>query len=234
MRTDIALTIGAGVAGFALCAYLVTYATTRHEPVEWQDGDLIFQTATTFPNQMILDATASPLTNVGVIAVTPEGPMVIEAGEKVDEISVENFVAKGTDGTISVYRVKNLTPEQAGQVVAAARRYLGKPYDTFFDKGSDNIYSGELVRLTFNGVGLTLGQMVRLDKLAKGLPAFESVFDQQWQSLRECQIRNYDRETCWSYVLKQQLVTPASIAADEHVALIFSDMASDQAALRPE
>ena len=73
MRTDVALTIGAGVAGFALCAYLVTYAITRHEPVEWQNGDLIFQTATTFPNQMILDATASPLTNVGIVVVTPDG-----------------------------------------------------------------------------------------------------------------------------------------------------------------
>ena len=76
--------------------------------------------------------------------------------------------------------------------------------------------------------------MVRLEKLAKGQPAFESVYDQQWQSLRDCHARNYDHETCWAYVLKQQLVTPASIAADEHVALIYSDMPSDQAALRPE
>ncbi len=234
MRTDVALTIGAGVAGFALCAYLVTYATTRHEPVEWQDGDLVFQTATTFPNQMILDASASPLTNVGIVAVTPDGPTVIEVGEKVDEISVRDFVAKGTDGTISVYRAKKLTPEQGHQVVAAARRYLGKPYDTFFDKGSDDIYSGELVRLAFNDIGLTLGQMVRLDKLAKGLPAFESVYDQQWQSLRDCHARNFDHEACWTYVLKQQLTTPASIAADEQVALIYSDMPTDQAALRPE
>jgi len=234
MRTDVALTIGAAVSGFALCAYLVTYATTRHEPVEWQDGDLIFQNTTALPNQVILDATASPLTNVGIVAVTPEGPMVIEAGEKIDEISVRDFVAKGSVGAISVYRVKNLTPELAAQVVAAARRYLGKPYDTFFDKGSDNIYSGELVRLAFNDIGLVLGQMVRLEKLAKGQPAFESVYDQQWQSLRDCHARNYDHETCWAYVLKQQLVTPASIAADEHVALIYSDMPSDQAALRPE
>lgn len=233
MRTDIALTIGAGVAGFALCVYVLTYATTRHEPVEWHDGDLVFQTVTTLPNKMILDATASPLTNVGIVAVTPDGPMVIEAGDKVDEISMRSFVAKGKDGTIAAYRVKTLTPEQGSQVVAAARRYLGKPYDVFFDKGSDNIYSGELVRLAFSDIGLTLGQMERLEKLTQKQPGFEALYDQRWQSLFDCRKRSYDHDTCWAYVLKQQLVTPASIAADEHVSLVYSDMPTVQA-LRPE
>src|SRR5690348_9264265 len=99
MRTDVALTIGAGVFGFALCAYIVTYATTRHEPVEWQNGDLVFQTATAFPNEMILDAAASPLTNVGIVATSDEnGPTVIELGTAVDEVPMADFVAKGTDG----------------------------------------------------------------------------------------------------------------------------------------
>jgi len=36
MRNEVALTIGAGVVGFALCVYILTYMATRHEPVEWQ------------------------------------------------------------------------------------------------------------------------------------------------------------------------------------------------------
>ncbi len=233
MRTEIALTIGAGVAGFALCAYLVTYATTRHEPVEWQNGDLVFQTATTFPNQVILDATGSPLTNVGIVEVTPDGPKVLEVSDKVDEVAMGDFVAKGTGETISVYRIKNLTPEQGTQVVSAARRYLGRPYDLFFDKGTDNIYSGELVRLAFNDIGLSLGLMERLDRLASKQPAFESLYDQQWMQVRDCHARSYDHDMCWAYVLKQQIIPPAAIVLDEHVALIYSDMPSIQA-LRPE
>ena len=233
MRTDVAVTLAAGVGVFALAAYLVTYATTRHEPVEWQDGDLVFQTSTTLPNQAILDATGSPLTNIGIVAVTPDGPTVVEVGEKVDEIPMGTFVARGQDETIAVYRVKNLTPQQGQQVVAKARLYIGKPYDAFFDKGSDNIYAGELVRLAFGDVGLTLGFMERLDKLAKDKPAFHSLFDQQWGSLRECHTHNFDQEACWEFVLKQQLVTPASIAADEHLAQVYSDMPSAQA-LRAE
>ena len=235
MRTEVALTIGAGVFGFALCAYLVTYATTRHEPVEWQNGDLVFQTTTAFPNEMILDASASPLTNVGIVALSDEGgPTVIAAGvSQVDEVPMRDFVATGSESAITVYRVKNLTPEIALRVVAAARKQLGKPYDVFFDKGSDNIYSGELVRLAFSEIGLTLGQSVRLEKLAKSQPGFESIYDQQWSNLRECHSRNFDQAQCWAYVLKQQIITPSSIAADEHMAMIYTDMASVQA-LRPE
>jgi hypothetical protein len=235
MRTQVALTIGAGVAGFALCAYILTYMTTRHEPVEWQNGDLVFQTATALPNEMILDASASPLTNVGIVAVSEEnGPSVITTGTKqVDEMTMREFVGSGKESAITVYRLKNLAPELGAQVVLAARRQLGKPYDVFFDKGTDSIYSGELVRLAFSEIGLTLGQSVRLEKLAKSQPRFESIYGQQWSNLHECQSHNYDQEQCWAYILRQQIIMPASIAADEHMAMIYTDMASVQA-LRPE
>ena len=183
---------------------------------------------------MILDATASPLTNVGIVAVSDgNGPTVIELGISVDEVPMRDFVAKGSDSTISVYRVKNLTPELGAQVVEAARKQMGKPYDVFFDKGTNNLYSSELVRVAFNEIGLMLGQSVRLEKLAKNQPGFESIYDQQWSNLADCHARNLDHTQCWAYVLKQQIVTPASIATDEHVALIYSDMPSVQA-LQPE
>lgn len=235
MRIDIALTIGGGVIGFALCAYILTSMTTRHEPVEWQNGDLVFQTATSFPNKMILDASASPLTNVGIVAVSADKvPTVITTGpHQVEEISTREFAARGDQRAIVVYRVRNLTPDLAQQVVEAARQDVGKPYDVFFDKGADNIYAGELVRIAFSKIGLTLGQTVKLDKLAKGQPGFESLFVQQWSGLPACTSHSYDQEQCWAYTLRQYVVTPAAIAADEHMAIIYSDMPSVQA-LRPE
>jgi hypothetical protein len=235
MRTNVALTIGAGVAGFALCAYILTYMTTRHEPVEWQNGDLVFQTTSDLPNEMILDASASPLTNVGIVATSEEnGPTVITAGAaQVEEVPMRKFVSRGTGGAITVYRVRNMTPELGAQVVASARKQLGKPYDTFFDKTSDSIYSGELVRLAYGDVGVTLGLTTKLEKLAKGQPGFQSIYDQQWPNLPACKSHNFDQDQCWAYVLRQQIITPAAIAADEHVSMIYSDMPSVQA-LRPE
>ncbi|MBI1210972.1 MAG: hypothetical protein GC190_05880 [Alphaproteobacteria bacterium] len=235
MRNQDVLMIGAGVAGFALCVYILTYMTTRHEPVEWQNGDLVFQTATSLPNKMILEATASPLTNVGIVAVSDGGaPTVIVAGAKqVDEISMREFVSQGHDEAITAYRVRNMTPELGAQVVAAARKQLAKPYNTLFEKGTDKIYAGALVQLAYGEIGVTLGTTTRLEKLAKGQPGFEAVYDQQWSNLASCKSHNFDQQQCWAYVLKQQVVLPASIAADEHVALIYSDMPSVQA-LRPE
>lgn len=235
MRPQIALTIGAGVAGFALCVYILSSMTTRHEPVEWQNGDLVFQTAMSFPNKMILDASASPLTNVGIVAVSADNvPTVITTGpHQVEELSTREFTARGDQRAITVYRVRNLTPELAAQVVEAARRQVGKPYDIFFDKTADNIYAGELVRMSFDAIGLMLGQSVKLEKLAKGQPGFESIFVQQWSGLHACTSHSYDQEQCWAYILRQQVVMPAAIAADDHMAMIYSDMPSLQA-LRPE
>jgi len=234
MRTEVTLTIAAGVAGFALCAYILTYMTTRHEPVEWQNGDLVFQTATMLPNEMVLDATASPLTNVGIVAVSDNGPTVINAGpQHVDEVRMSDFVAQGKGGTIAAYRVHDMTPERGAQIVAAARRQLGKPYDVFFDKATDSIYSGELVRIAFSDIGVSLGQWVKLERLVKDAPTFQTIYAQQWSNLQACKSYNYDQSQCWTHVLRQQVITPASIAADEHVTQVYSDMPSVQA-LRPE
>lgn len=235
MRTQDAVTLGAGVAGIALGVYILTYMTTRHEPVEWQNGDLVFQTSTSLPNEMILNASASPLTNVGIVAVSEEnGTTVISTGSsQVDEVSIGSFVSRGNEGAIAVYRVHNMTPELGVQVVAAARKQIGKPYDTFFDKSADSIYAAELVRLAYSEIGVTLGTTTRLETLAKGQPSFEAIYDQQWSNLQACHSRNLDQEHCWAFILKQQIIMPASIAADEHVAMIYNDMPSVQA-LRPE
>src|SRR4029079_16928126 len=103
--------------------YILTYMTTRHEPVEWQNGDLVFQTVTSYPNGMILDASGSPLTNVGIVATSEDGePTVVTAGPtQVEEVKISAFAAQGSDSSITVYRVRNLTPELSMQVVETAR-----------------------------------------------------------------------------------------------------------------
>jgi hypothetical protein len=229
MRTNVALTIGAGVVGFAFAAYMFTYATERREPVEWRNGDLVFQTATALPNKMILDATLSTLTNVGIVAVTENGPTVISVRDEVDEVPMRSFVAKGADRTITVYRLRNIAPEYGVRVVEAARRYVGKPYDVFFDKSADEIYAAELVRLAFSEIGVLLGDWEKLERLAKRQPGFESIYAQRSSDIRVCRSRNLDYKQCWAHLLKQQVVTPASIAADKHLEQIYSDRPSAQA-----
>jgi hypothetical protein len=87
--------------------------------------------------------------------------------------------------------------------------------------------------MSFGDIGLGLGQWTKLEKLVKDVPNFQSFYMSQWSELKSCKSYNYDQEHCWEHVLRQQVITPASIAADEHMTMIYSDMPSVQA-LRPE
>ena len=42
------------------------------------------------------------------------------------------------------------------------------------------------------------------EKFSKKQPGFESIYDQQWSNLHECQSHNMDQQQCWAYIVKQQ------------------------------
>lgn len=123
---------------------------------------------------------------------------MLEAIEPVSRTPLARFRERGEGGRLLVLRVKGLTDQQRGAVVAAARRHLGKPYDPLFTPGDDRLYCSELVRLVFlEGAGIELGTMQPLGSLDLA-PVQEAL-----------RARYGDR-----IPLQQPLVTPASIAAD--------------------
>lgn len=225
MKQWVAIALGGALFAIVLAAYLISYATTVRDPVEWKSGDLVVQNAKVGDTLPVFAADGSGMTHIGIVEVGAEGPVVIEAADKVTVTPLSTFLKRGKDGVFSVYRVAALNDEQRAKVVAAARRQLGKPNDIFLRRSWDALYSSELVRLAYSDVGFDLGRVQKLGKVTSDLAMVRSQFSRVWASNEDCSRRNLDAEQCWTVVVKQEVITPASIVADAHVTKIYETKA---------
>lgn len=221
MKPSIAITLGAGAFAVMLGAYLVSYATTVHDPVEWQSGDLVVQDSKAEQMLPVFAADGSGATHIGIVDVTEDGAVVIESAETVVATPVRTFMARGEDSAFSVYRIKDLSEEQGKAVVAAARRQLGKPGDFFLSKSWDGLYSSELVRLAYSDIGIELGRVQKLATVAEDLNMVKSQFMRSWSGNADCQKHKFSQSQCWDMVAKQEVITPSSIVSDTKVAKVF-------------
>lgn len=218
MKPSVTITLGAALFAILLGAYLIAYATTPRDPVEWQDGDVIVQNVRLADTLPLFAADGSGFTHIGIVATGERGAVVIESVKGVMETPVHAFLARAK--SYAIYRIGSLNEAQRKAVVAAARRQLGKPGDYFFRRSWDQLYSSELVKLAYNEIGLDLG---RLQKVAKvgDLKAVRSQFSRMWPGNDDCRRRYLDFNQCWALLTQQQVITPASIVADAHLTKIY-------------
>lgn len=113
--------------------------------------------------------TRSKFSHASVLAVTPlwTADIVLESveGIGVREVPASHYKAQRADGTIAVYRVLDISPEQERQVIAFMRRELGKNYDwaavlKFISRRrhrpDDRWFCSELVFEAFKSAGVAL------------------------------------------------------------------------------
>lgn len=222
MKPSIAITLGAGVFAVMLGAYIVSYATTVRDPVEWKSGDVIVQDARAGEVLPLFAADGSGMTHIGIVEASPDGAVVIESAERVVATPMRIFLERGKDKGFAVYRAGSLNDEQRKAVAAAARRQLGKPNDFFLQKSWEALYSSELVRLAYSDIGVDVGQMQKLGKVAGDLNMVKSHFMRTWSANVDCEKRRFDKNQCWTMVTKQEVVTPASIANDARMTKIYA------------
>lgn len=221
IKSSVAATLGGAVFAIVLAAYLISYATTVRDPVEWMNGDLVLQNANTPDVLPVFAAEGNGMTHIGLVEVTEEGAFVIEATKTVVATPMKEFLARSADSAFSVYRVQSLSEAQRAKVVASAKRQLGKPGDYFLRRSWDAFYSSELVRVSYGDIGLDLGRMQRISRLAGDMSAVQAHVKQSFASDEDCAKRNFDMDQCWTYVAKQEVITPSSIVSDAHVTKIF-------------
>jgi hypothetical protein len=228
MKSSVTLTLGGALFTVLLGAYLIAYATTERDPVEWKSGDVIVQDAKAAEILPLFAADGSGVTHIGIVDVREDGAYVIEAAEKVVATPMRTFQARGKEKAFSVYRVASLSDKQRAQVVAAAVRQMGKPSDYFLGRSWDQLYSSELVRLAYSDIGFDLGRVQKIGKVTDDLNAVRSQFWRKWAANPDCQKRRFDSEQCWTMVIKQDVVTPASIVADAHMTKVYEVKAPER------
>ena len=227
MKSSVLVVLGGSLFAIVLGAYLIAYATTVRDPVEWKSGDLIVQNSKAADVLPVFAADGSGVTHIGIVEAREGGAVVIEATDKVVETPVYTFLARGKDKAYSVYRFAALNDAQRKAVVEAARRQMGKPNDFFLRRNWEQLYSSELVRLAYSDIGFDLGRLQKVGKFGD-LTTVRSQFQRKWEGNEDCRKRKFDSEQCWAMLMKQEIVTPASIVADAHMTKIFEVKAPSQ------
>lgn len=173
-------------------------------------GDVVFQTSGSRQSKAIQVATHSPLSHVGLVEVTPDGAFVVEAVQPVKRTPFAQWKARGVKGRLLVMRPQGVDDAAKARAVEEAKRHLGKPYDALFGWGDEAMYCSELVRKAYAaGAGVEYGRMERLGDL---------------------DVAGLRREIAERYrgpvPVDLELVTPASLAADARLSVVYSDFPS--------
>ena len=200
------------------------YATTVEVKFpSLRNGDLIFQTSTSSQSSAIFVATGNSYTHMAIIKESPSGFVVVEAAGVVKETPLQDWVNRGLLNRVAVYRAETLTDEQSQVILSSAEKYYGRAYDIFFSFNNQAIYCSELPYLAFGQAGIPIGRVQKVSDLNFDNALVKKIIEQRWQRHEECKAKNFNFEQCYDHILKQSLVTPASIAEDKQFARIFSN-----------
>ena len=145
-----------------LVVILATARSIASEPLH--DGDVIFHTSRSTQSAAIQRATHSPYSHVGLVFHRNGKPFVLEAIATVRYTPLAQWTARGEQGRHVVKRLRMpMTAAQSQALRAAAERYLGKPYDPYFEWSDARIYCSELVWKAYHdALGVDLGTRQRL------------------------------------------------------------------------
>ncbi len=195
----------------------------EHDLPPLSDGDLIFQTSWTSQSIAVGIATWSLYLHTGIIKTTPTGPVVVHAGAQVGETPLSDWIDGGILQRFAVYRYKDLSPDQAINILNQAAQYYGKYYDIYFLFHNDKLYCSELPYLAYQESGIPIGKVEKIGNLSVNNYFSKKVIEQRWRSHPECQAKDMTFEQCYESIMQQTLVTPTSLAEDSHFERIFTN-----------
>jgi hypothetical protein len=211
----------------SLCAFLYLYGTRAQagKMPTLRNGDIIFQTSTSSQSTAIMLASRSVYSHMGIIRIAPGGNIVVvEAAGPVRETPLQEWMDRGVAGRVTVKRLPGLTDRQENKILSAARQYYGRAYDVYFFFDNDTVYCSELVYDAYKKTGISLGKVEKIGDLHVDNPAAMKLLEQRGQSHPLCRNgKAKDFETCRAKIMKQDLITPASIAADPKLETIYSN-----------
>jgi Permuted papain-like amidase enzyme, YaeF/YiiX, C92 family len=188
-------------------------------------GDVIFQNSRSAQSLAILLATDSPFTHVGIVDFDDSGnAIVLEAVRTTRATPLQDWIAQGEDGDVAIYRMEDLTDDQALALTKAAHSHFGKGYDPYFYQTEDTLYCSELVRIAFrDGIGVDLGREQRLGELNLDSDAVRGLVEERWQSHPACADgQAKDAQGCLALIRDEPLVTPQAVAEDARLTLVYT------------
>lgn len=188
-----------------------------------KDGDIVFQTSGSGQSMAVAMATHSLYSHMGMIRVTPSGPVVVEAVGPVKETPLRRWIARGRMGRLAVYRDPDLTARQATTLFRAARALYGRGYDLYFSFDNREIYCSELVYDAYRAGGVDLGKIQTIGDLASAWGPAGDLLDRRALSDPQCKARGVEGGNCIALVRERAVITPKAIAEDPKLWRIYSN-----------
>jgi hypothetical protein len=191
------------------------------DPAALRDADLVLHTSQTAQGRAIVWATASPYAHVGLVERDGDRVYVLEAVQPVRRTEWSAWQRRGLGRRVTVLRHRDLDDPGRAQVLAAARRYLGRPYDLHFTPGEDRLYCSELVHRAYAAAGLRVGAWTRASELGLHSLPVQALLRRRWRSHPSCAGRR-SLADCMPALARLEIVTPASLRADRRFAVVAS------------
>jgi uncharacterized protein YycO len=130
----------------------------------FQTGDIIFHQSKSSQSIPIQKATNSKYSHMGMIVNKNGKSWVLEAIQPVKYTPLDQWIERGEKRHFVVKRYKNtLSYNQKIALVKQAEKYLGKPYDVYFEWNDNAIYCSEIVWKSYkNALNIELGDLQQL------------------------------------------------------------------------
>ena len=185
-----------------LCSCRAVDSQSHYRP---QHGDIVFQSLAHNP---VIDAiegcTNSPYSHCGIVVQRTDGWFVLEAIGPVLEKPLNRWIAQGREKQFAVHRLKPALQKHVPAMIAAARRFMGKPYDIQYELDDEKIYCSELIyKAWLAATQEQLGKLVRLGDL-------------NWKPHE-----HVIRQIANGLPLDRKMITPKDLAAAEQLELIL-------------
>ena len=190
-------------------------------------GDIVFQTDTSGQALAIITASGSPFSHVGIVYMDAKGvPVVWEAVGPVKKTPLAEWISHGRGGRLQVMRFKKTLPASDWKKVFGwIQKQQGKPYDIYFTDGDDSFYCSELVHDALQAaLGITLGTPQPVGSLQLDNAPARKLIAARWQNYPLCKggaVKNF--EDCFDIIKSQNLITPAALAADRRLEIVYSN-----------
>lgn len=144
--------------------------TPEVEPYLPMEGDIVFQSLPNPPGPDLVDAiegsTGSPYSHCGMVFKAGDLWKVIEAIGPVQEIPLEDWIARGRGKKVWAYRLDEESRKHVPAALAAMRKDIGKAYDPHYRFDNAEIYCSELIwRGWKSATGEGFGEVVKLGTL---------------------------------------------------------------------
>ena len=174
----------------------------------FQTGDIIFHISKSQQSLSIQKATHSPYSHMGMIVNKNNQTWVLEAIQPVQYTSLNQWIARGENAHYVVKRLKQpLNVPQKTKLVQNAEKYLGKPYDIYFEWDDRAIYCSEIVWKAYqHALGIELSPLQQLKQ-----------FDLKQNEVQRLMRQRYGQ----NIPLNEQVIAPKAIYDSKLLKEIF-------------